>query len=436
MANALRRANRPRSAFQDGLEKAFDEALPTLPGSAWMQQLRKEALARVLRDGLPHKRVEWWKYTDLAAALDQSLTVSATQQRAPSHKSRLFENAGFTEIELERGKILRRPQSGLQDGLEIMALSDALSVPSLWLRPWLQPSNSPIDNLNLSFATDGALIRVGRGVKARLPVLVHSHAKGAMTHTRSVIVLEENAELTLIEYEVSDTAVPSFSTAHRNLIIGEGARLTHIRVSPPSGKAIHVNEDCLEVEANGTYQGVMLTAGSLLTRHALQATLRGDAANFQLACAYAVAEDQLCDHSLEIRHEAPNTTSRILTKGIASSGGKGVVQGRVAVDRLAQRTDSHQLARGLLLTDGAEIFHRPELEIYADDVKCGHGATIGALDAMQLFYLRSRGIPEADARQMLISAYFAEVVSHAPAEIRTGLEAWAEAQLATRGQGA
>ncbi|MCE9523749.1 MAG: SufD family Fe-S cluster assembly protein, partial [Alphaproteobacteria bacterium] len=154
-------------------------------------------------------------------------------------------------------------------------------------------------------------------------------------------------------------------------------------------------------------------------------------ASFDIACAYAAGKAQHTDYALELVHEAPHTRSRILSKGIASGNGHAAVQGRVIVKSEAQKTDSHQLSRALLLSPHAEIDQKPELEIFADDVKCGHGAAVGALDQNQLFYLRARGIPEFEARNMLVSAFLGEVTGRIPMDLwRERVEEWLAERMA------
>jgi Fe-S cluster assembly protein SufD len=167
-----------------------------------------------------------------------------------------------------------------------------------------------------------------------------------------------------------------------------------------------------------------------LARHQASARLTGTGAAFSYASAYAAGEAQHTDFTLDVAHEAPHTTSRIVAKGVAAGTGHGVVQGRVIVKPDAQKSDSHQMSRALLLTPHAEIDQKPELEIFADDVKCGHGAAIGALDANQLFYLRARGIPENEARNLLVAAFLGEVTERLPDPYRAPVEAWLESRMA------
>lgn len=429
MASPVRQA-RMNSAFDDGIQSLFAAAQDRLPGSGWMQLLRKEALARFIQSGLPHRRLEWWKYTDLAPRVEAGLAL-ATPSPARGRPHVMSAPATAIGIDVAEGVVTGRPGSGLPDGLEIMALRDALDVPSLWLRPWLQPSTSAIENLNLAFASDGALVRVGRNQKIARPICVRTWltTPGGMTHLRNVVELEEGAELTLMEIDHTGDDRQTFATSQSSFVLAAGARLNHIRVLSGNASAVSVRSDNVSMARDATYQGLFLVGGPGFSRQDISVRMDGEDSRYDLRCGYGVQTGQLADISLEIVHAAPRTTSRILAKGIASGTGHGVVQGRVHVTKDAQQTDSHQLARGLMLTPGAEIDHRPELEIYADDVKCGHGAAIGSLDESQLFYLQSRGIPADEARRLLVGAYFSELTASAPDDMRDELEAWIAANM-------
>jgi len=429
------RQSRSLSAFDGGVADQFASLTDSLPGSDWMQKLRADALVRFIQTGLPHRRVEWWKYTDLAPRVEAGL-VPAKPTPGTSRPRIALSPASAIEVELSEGVVTRLPQAGLPDGLEVMALRDALAVPSLWLRPWLQPGAGAIDNLNLAFATDGVLIRAGRGCKISQPITIRSwmSTPGAMAHVRNVVELEEGAELTLIEIDQAGADRQSFATSRTSFDLAKAAKFHHIRIIAGTERAITIRSDAIDLGVDADYRGLVLTGGPGLSRQDMTVRLNGEGARYDVACGYAAGSGQLADVSQEIMHAAPRTVSRILVKGIASGSGHGVVQGRVHVTKTAQQTDSHQLARGLMLTPGAEIDHRPELEIYADDVKCGHGAAVGALDDSQLFYLQSRGIPAGDARNLLVGAFFAELTARVPDTLREDLEAWIAANM-TRAAG-
>jgi len=413
---------------ESALVALFAKVRAELPGASWLQPLRAEALNRVTRDGLPHRRVEAWKYTDLRHRFPAGLELASGKEAVGPD---VFEGLKAHRLHLVGGRVGSVPED-LPDGLEVMSLAEALAMPSLWLRQWLQPGADAIENLNLTFATDGALIRVAKGLQVQLPVLLRSSLnEAAMVHTRNVIALEEGAELTLVEIDDGRGDAASFVSAVTAINLEPGARLRHLRVTANEGAGIVVRADNVEIARDASYRGIVASSGAALARQQATARLTGTGAAFAHACAYAAGESQHIDFTLEVTHEAPHTTSRILAKGIASGTGRGVVQGRVIVKPDAQKSDSHQMSRALLLTPHAEIDQKPELEIFADDVKCGHGAAIGALDASQLFYLRARGIPEREARNMLVAAFLGEVTERLPEPYRTAVEAWLAARMAT-----
>lgn len=412
--------------FEAGLEAQWTAAQGQLPGEAWMQQHRRDALARVRRDGLPGRRVEWWKYADLAGLCREALplagpeVLSAPAMGAPDLSDAL-------RVTCAQGRVTGLPSgASIPDDVEVLRLADALDVPSLWLRPWLQPGDDAINNLNLAFATDGVLLRVGREAKPLTLVITYDRdLRGTMAHDRSVVAIEPGARVTLVEIQAFRGTGAGLATSRLHVSLGEGATLDHVRVTAGSDAVVAVQDDVVDLAAGARYRLVSLTDGAQLLRQQAVVALGGEGAACEMATAYEAMSQRTADVSTEVRHLAPATSSRLLAKGLAGKQGRGVVQGRIVVDRLAQGTDSHQLARGLLLEAGAEVFHRPELEIHADDVKCGHGATTASLDANQLFYLQSRGIPEDVARRMLLDAYVNEVIERAPPALHAFLEAWA-----------
>lgn len=418
---------KPEPTPESALVALFAKLRTGLPGASWLQPLRAEALNRVTRDGLPHRRLEAWKYTDLRNKLTPSLDIAADKGVTGAD---IFHELKAHRIDIVGGKVASVPDA-VPDGLEVISLAEALAMPSLWLRQWLQPTDDAIGNLNLAFAADGALIRVAKNLQVKLPVLIrHSLSEPATAHTRNVIALEEGAELTLIELDDGTTGTQSFATTVTAIALEPGARLRHLRVTANDGASVVIRADTIELARDASYRGIVASSGAALARQQATAKLSGPGAAFARACAYAAGEGQHTDFTLQVTHEAPHTTSRIVAKGVAAGTGHGVVQGRVIVRQSAQNSDSHQMSRALLLTPHAEIDQKPELEIFADDVKCGHGAAIGALDANQLFYLRARGIPENEARNLLVAAFLGEVTDRLPEPFRGPVEGWLAAHMA------
>lgn len=419
---------KPDASPESTFAALFAKVRGELPGASWLQSLRAEAMARLMRDGLPHRRVEAWKYTDFRNKCPAGLDL-ATGGR--DGWTGLFDDVAAHRIDIAGGKVARLPLA-LPDGLEIISLAEALAMPSLWLRQWLQPADDALTNLNLAFAGGGALIRVARNLAVKQAVIIRSSLQeAAMAHTRSVVAVEEGADLVLVEIDDGTAGVPNLATNVTTIVLEPGARLRHLRVTARPTPALVVRQDHIELARDATYRGIIISSGAALARQQTNARLSGSGASFSLACAYAAGEGEHTDFTLEVMHEAPHTTSRILAKGVAAGGGHGVVQGRVVVKPGAQKSDSHQLARALLLSPHAEIDQKPELEIFADDVKCGHGAAVGALDENQLFYLRTRGIPRAEARNMLVTAFLGEVTDRLPEPYRTPVEAWLARRMAS-----
>jgi len=205
--------------------------------------------------------------------------------------------------------------------------------------------------------------------------------------------------------------------------VGEGAHLTHVRLQEEAPTAFHVSTTYAEVMAGGTYDSFTLNLGASLSRTEVHATLSGAGAVAHLNAAQIMAGAQHSDFTTVVSHTAPNCTSRQTVKNVLADRSRGVFQGKIEVARAAQKTDGYQMNQALLLSPHAEVDSKPELEIFADDVKCSHGATVGELDPEQMFYLRSRGIPDAEARSILVRAFLAEALDAvADDTIRSRLE--------------
>ena len=429
-AAAQQRQN--QSAPEAEFAALFASVRAHLPGPAWIQGLRAEALAAFLSQGLPHKRLEHWKYTDFRARFAGGLALA--QGGEGETPIDLFDGLNAHRVVLANGTVRSMPEAdGLPDGVEIMRLADALTTPALWLKPWLRTDHSALESLNLAFMTDGVLIRVGAGTRVTLPILLHNSLSQAdvMAHTRSLVMLEEGAELTLIEIDDGAPPSQSFLNSVMTLSLEPGARLHHLRLVAAHGPSLLVRSDRAEVAQNARYETLVCASGAALARSELSVLLAEPGASFDLAGAYVASGEELNDITFAVTHGAPRTTSRMLVKGVAGGESRAAVQGGVIVKPDAQKSDSHQMARGILLSSRAEIDQKPELEIFADDVKCGHGAAIGALDGEQLFYLRSRGIPEAQARAMLIAAFIGEVIERLGAgDWQARVYAWLDLRLA------
>jgi Fe-S cluster assembly protein SufD len=293
-----------------------------------------------------------------------------------------------------------------------------------------RPASEKLVALNTMLADDGADIEVIDGVDAGTLVLARLATGGAF-HPRHAIRLGRGARLTLIEANIGSGAYfnnPVFSAS-----VADDATLTHLRIQIEAAAAFHLSTLYAEVGARGTYDSFLLTLGGRLARMEVHARLAGQAAAAHLNAAQLLGGNQHADFTTVVTHDAPATISRQTVKNVLTGRSRGVFQGKIEVSRIAQKTDGYQMNQALLLSPEAEIDSKPQLEIYADDVKCSHGATVGELDPDQLFYLRSRGVPEAEASSLLVRAFLNEAldpIAHETArEAMEGMVAtWWESQ--------
>ena len=344
--------------------------------------------------GIPTRRVEAWRYTPL-----RSITEIVWKEAAPL-------DAASAKNLLDK---IAYPANGhlfiFGNGREVTSLS---SLPENVLRTDAEAVDPLEDRfsavLNGALGRDGLSIRVPKNVDAGLLTLATLHQGSAIsTHLRHRIVLEEGASLTLFDANVGEGEY--LSNPRFDIILAEGARLRHVKHQSEAENAAHLAIINVEVQGNAEYDSFTLNSGGAVARHEVVTTLAAPHALVHVNGVQVVNGTRLNDLTSMIHHAAPDCNSRQTVKTVLSDTAQGVFQGKILVDRVAQKTDGYQMNQALLLSEKAQINSKPELEIYADDVKCSHGATVGALDDEQLFYLRSRGVPEAEARDILVTAF-------------------------------
>jgi Fe-S cluster assembly protein SufD len=379
------------------------------------------AAAALLREhGLPGMREEDWRATPLRPLYEAKLDTPGM----PTLPDSL---AGFPA-----------PRLVFADGAFSPALSAATdrlhattgAAASLGLA---RPQSEKLAALNTMFARDGAAIEVAAGSDAGTLVLAHL-ATGGTSHPRHAIRLAPGAKLTLVEYAGGQGAY--FHNPVLEFSLAQGATLTHLRIQDESETAYHLATIYADVAGDATYDSFLLARGAAIGRTEIHARLAGARATAHLNAAQLLARTQHGDFTTVVRHDAHATVSRQTVKTVLAGRAHGVFQGKIEVAREGQKTDGYQMNQTLLLSPRAEISARPQLEIYADDVKCSHGATVGELDADQLFYLRSRGVPEAAARAILVRAFLAgalDPIANEPA--RAWMESLIEPQAALFGDG-
>ncbi|MDH3738841.1 MAG: Fe-S cluster assembly protein SufD, partial [Alphaproteobacteria bacterium] len=279
----------------------------------------------------------------------------------------------------------------------------------------LDLSDMPLAALNTAFMHDGMVLFVDAGVAVDKPIHLVSiavpSAAPMMLQPRHLAVLGDGATATLIESHIGGSDIAYFNNLVSELSLGEGAELNHYIFQEEGPAAVHISATALNLAAASSYGGFLLQSGGLIGRVETRAFLNGPGADCRLDGIYLGTGDQVLDTTTYVEHVAAGCRSRQVYKGVLDGKARGIFQGKIHVRPDAQQTDGHQLSRALLLSPRAEIDTKPELEIYADDVKCSHGATAGELDAEALFYLMSRGITADAARRILIEAFVAEALS-------------------------
>ncbi len=369
-----------------------------LPGDV---AIRDEAAAAFAAGGLPSVRDEAWRYTSL-----RPLAESSFQE--PLVDLSVVEEFGET-LDAPRLVLLDgRYQPGLSTPPESVSVTTFADQPNFGRLPRVK---EPLVALNTMLAEDGVHLHVAAGVDAGAMVLLNVTLDGhrpVAFHPRHSIHLEPGARLTVIE--VARGKGTYLHNAVTEVVVAEGATLVHVRLQEESAEAFHVNTTYAEIAERGTYDAFVLTLGARLARTEIHARLLGPNGAVHLNGAQLLGGQQHGDITTVVQHDAPNCASRQTVKNVLTDRSRGVFQGRIEVARVAQKTDGYQMNQALLLSPHAEIDCKPQLEIYADDVKCSHGATIGELDADQMFYLRSRGVPEPAARAILVRAFLAEAL--------------------------
>ncbi len=387
----------------------------------WLGALIGEATEKFAHVGLPNRRNEAWRYSDLSKALHEATRSESEQGAAPTLAGACvaaFENGVLDESQSTYGAM------GARSLRQVLA-ENASPFASIIGRVNGQPDH-PIINLNTALMEEGLVLRVPADVTLATPLHLRFNWRGGEPrsedgrHLRILVVLEDGARATLFE---SHDGAPGFATVVTEVRLAAAAKLTHIRLENFTDAARQTAATLGEIGEKALYRGFYFSQGGHFARHEALLKLAGEEAHVGVDAAYMVADRRHCDNTTIIEHASPNTTSNQVFRGVLAGSARGVYQGCVKVAKGAQKTDARQLSRAMLLSHKAEIITKPELEIFADDVKCSHGATAGELDASALFFLRARGIPEAEARAMLVEAFLVEAMDAVESEAMRGLVA-------------
>jgi Fe-S cluster assembly protein SufD len=400
-----------KTPAEQALSAAYSAARDTLPGKGAVTKLREQAFERFEERGLPHRRVEEWKYTDLRALMRDMAPLAGAPDAAARAKAK---EAGKILAGVEMRRIVFvdgafAPElSDLtpEPGLTIGSLADALAKGGV---PALGTAFSTDDvavALNTALMGDGAVIDVAAHARIRRPIhLVFAGTGNSSAFVRSLVTIGEGAEVTLIEDHDSGEAQVN---AALELIVGDHARVEYFKLT--QAKGLHVASLLARIGADAHFNSFAYTAGSPLVRNQSFIRFDGERTHAGIRGVNLLRGKDHVDTTLLIVHAKGHCVSREQFKTVLDGESHGVFQGKIVVAQHAQKTDAKMMTRALLLSEDAEADNKPELEIFADDVVCGHGATAGALDPGLKFYLMSRGISDAEAEALLIQAFIGETV--------------------------
>lgn len=430
-----------KSKAEQAIPELFERVADGLPGGAKTAPARREALSRFAAIGLPHRRIEEWKYTDLRSALKDAYAPAApvklSQDELAAALGPLADLEGYRVVFVNG--IYDAGLSSAQSAgsaINIAPLNAALASGLANLgAEGVDAGQNAVLALNAAFVTDGAVISVAKGAEIAQPVLLINVRAGEgarSTAVRNVVSVGAKAKLTLVEafVVVPGAAADAQSNCATEITVGDDAEVVHVKSVAELGEATHLS-NWLATLGNGTvYRGFQFTFGTKLARNGINLLYGGENAKFDMSGAFLARGSEHIDTTLVVDHAVPKCESRELFKGVLANQARGIFQGKVIVRPDAQKTDGKQMAQALMLSPDAEFDSKPELEIYADDVVCGHGSTVAEIDEDLMFYCQSRGIPAATARSLLVQSFIGEALDKVENEtLREALTSYANSWL-------
>jgi Fe-S cluster assembly protein SufD len=420
------------------VDNLFTVARDRLPGTGKVTDVRRQAFEAFERMGLPHRRIEEWKYTDLRALMREVRPLAPKPDVAALARAKAALKPiaidGATKLVLVDGVFSPELSDAASGGVSVRSLREALEAGACDL---LEDSvKDAMVSLNAALATDGVMVSIADGAVPARPIqIIHvATASTASAFTRSQVKIGKGARVTLVENFVAADSAKAYQ-AHDAvlLVLGDEAELTQVRLMADGADAANISSAILRVDAKAKFNLFNMTSGGAVSRYQGFVTLAGEGTELNVNGVNLLKGTQHGDTTLVVDHAVPHCTSRENFRAVIDDRGHSVFQGRIIVRPDAQKTDGKMMTRALLLSDEAEADNKPELEIFADDVTCGHGATSGALDESLLFYLRARGLPEKAAQALLIQAFVGEAIEGiADDDLREAVMATAERWLEAR----
>ena len=416
MTTAISQIDKYLESFTEFQRHASGHDLP------WLRKLRDQAFARFCEKGFPTTHDEDWRFTNVAAIArtDFSLAKPAAGRASKADFEALRIANAAAQLVFVDGHLSRALSviDGLPKGVAVAGLNEQISQNASGIEKhlgrYLDTLRDPFSALNTAFIEDGGSVHVRRGMVVEEPIrlLFISTASDlpTMTHPRNLLIFEDETQATVIEEYVSLGGGTVFCNSATELIAGENAIISHYMIEREHHQAFNVSTLRIQQARSANVASHSLLLGGGLVRNNVHPVLAGEGGECLINGLFVGSGRQHLDNYMHVEHASPHCSSRQFYNGILDDHAHGVFHGRIVVHKDAQKTDAKQTNRNLLLSDDAQIDTKPQLEIYADDVKCTHGATIGQIEDNALFYLRSRGIDEVTARRLLLLAFAGQCV--------------------------
>jgi Fe-S cluster assembly protein SufD len=407
-----------KTAAETALAEAFASEKARLPGGREVAARREAAFRRFEAGGLPSRRVEEWKYTDLRSLMRDAkplATPPAAGALQPQAVGDALPDIAAYNVAIVNGVFAPgwSDVSGGDLGVTITELFAWIADHLSDYQDLVAQESDLATMLNTAFVTGGAVVRVKKNARVARPIHLAYRFVGdapAAMYPRTLVFVEPGAQVTLIETCDGPAGIDYQVNAVLALVIGDGAQVERIRIGNEGAAALHIATVMASVGARASYREFTFTSGSAVTRNQLFLRCAGEGSAVRIGGANLLKDRQHVDSTLVIDHVARGCESREVFKSVLEDESRAVFQGKIVVKPQAQKTDGKMMTQALLLSEKAEADNKPELEIFADDVQCGHGATAGRLDDNLLFYLKARGIPAKEAEALLIQAFVGEAI--------------------------
>ncbi len=409
----------------NGYISGFAEFEKTAPGSdlGWLKSIRQDAISKFSELGFPTLRDEDWRFTNLAPITRSSFDIpeNGLDQVSPSDLAPFqFEDSQIAELVFVNGHYSEAlsKTSTLPEGVIVMSLAEAIATEQGAVQDHLGKyadyKDEAFTALNTAFILDGGFVFIPKGTVIESPIhflyISTGGEKPSITNPRNLIVAESNTQANVIEHYASLSDDVYLSNVVTEIVVGENSTIGHYLIELESKKAFNVSTLRVQQARSSNIKSHSVLLGGSLVRNNVHPVLAGEGCDSLINGLFMSSHRQHMDNYMKVEHASPHCDSRQLYNGVLDGRSRGVFHGRIIVHEDAQKTDAKQTNRNLLLSDNAQIDTKPQLEIYADDVKCTHGATIGQIDEDALFYLRTRGISEEASRDIIMNAFTNETL--------------------------